>query len=250
MIPIRINADELVQEFNLTSKDVSDLKEEILAGVCNELYRYWQKEARDSLHSSRNEYIRSLKVFRDGQFKGGVELVGKLPNMIESGVSAFDMKIKMLQSGKVKMGKDGQSYITIPFRVGTPEAIGEFFSGKMDTATYAIAKALKGKQQVKQGQLKGEAAIPQTRAFVKNQTQVFEAYTHKSSVFAGIQKGQGKNHGQYTSFRRISSTASDPNSWIHSGITAYKLADKALEGMNVAIVVDRTLDNFLSQKFG
>jgi hypothetical protein len=250
MLPIKINVDELVQEFNLSSKDVSDLKEELLSGLCNELYRWWTKEAREKLHSSRNEYMRSLKVFREGQFKGGVMLIGQLPNMIENGISAFDMKVGMLKSGKVKFGKNGQSYITVPFRIGTPEAIGEAFSGIMDQATYAVAKALQGKQQVKQSQLTGQVAIPQTRAFTKNQTQVFEAYTHKSSTMAGITKGQGQFHGTYTSFRRISSSASDSNSWIHSGITAYKLADKALNDMNVTLLVDKTLDDFLSQKFG
>jgi hypothetical protein len=248
MIPIKIDTSELQQEFNLSTKNISDLKEELLAGLCNELARQWEQQAREKLKASRREYIQSIKVFREGQFKGGVMLTGWLPNRIESGMTPFDIKLGMLKSSKAKIGNKGQTYITIPFRIGVPTTLGEneFFSEIMSSATYKVAKVLKDKQQVKQSQLTGPDAIPRTREFVKTQTQIFEAYTHKSSVFAGIQKGQGQFHGQYNTFRRISSTGSDPNAFIHSGIKAYKLADSALEQMNVVLITDQTIDNFLN----
>jgi hypothetical protein len=248
LIPIKIDASALQQEFNLSNQNVSDLKQELLSGLCNELARQWSQQAREKLKSTRSEYIRSLKVFKEGEFRAGIELVGWLPNRIEGGCSPFDMKLKMLKSSKVKIGNSGQSYITIPFRIGVPTTLGDndFFSSIMSPSTYKVAKALQGKQQVKQSQLSGSDAILQTRAFVKNQTQIFEAYTHKSSVFAGIQKGQGQFHGQYNTFRRISSTGSDPNSWIFSGIKAYHLAEAALDKMNVVLITDQTIDNFLN----
>jgi hypothetical protein len=248
MIPISINTSELQQEFNLSNQSVSDLKQELLSGLCNELARQWSQQAREKLRSTRSEYIRSLKVFKEGEFRGGVELIGWLPNRIEGGLSAFDMKLGMLKSSKTKIGKKGQTYITVPFRIGVPTTLGDndFFSSIMSPATYKVAKALQETQQVKQSQLSGPDAIPQTRAFVKTQTQIFDAYTHKSSVFAGIQKGQGQFHGQYGTFRRISSTGSDPNSWIFSGIKAYHLAEAALDKMNVVLITDQTIDNFLN----
>lgn len=251
MIPIKINVDELAAEFHLSGKDVSDLKEEILSGLCNELVRNWSQQAREKLKSTRSEYIRSLKVFREGKFKGGVELIGWLPNRIESGLSPFDMKIGMLKSNKTKKGSKGQDYITVPFRIGIPSTLGEsqIFTNIMSPAVYKIAKSLQGKETVKTGQLPSPLQIPQTREFIKTQTKVFEAYTHKAPIFTGIQKGQGAFHGQYHTFRRISSSASDPNSWIHTGIQAYKLADRALKEMDVVIATDQTIDRFLAEKF-
>jgi hypothetical protein len=112
---------------------------------------------------------------------------------------------------------------------------------------------LKSGQHVKKYNLPPELQQLKTRPIVKTQTKIFEAYTHKSPIFQGIQKGQGQFHGQYTSFRRISDapdTGSNPNSWIHRGIQAYNLSSKALEKMNVSLITDMTIDNFLNQKFG
>lgn len=254
MIPIfKIDVSEVSEEFNLTGKDVSDLKEEILSGLINELYRNWTQQAREKLKSTRSEYIRSLRVFKDNKFKGGIELMGWLPNRVEEGLEPFDIKIGELKSNKSKIGKRGQTYITIPFRIGIPTSIGENFSNIMPPAVYQVARALKAKQQIKKFNLPSEFQIPKTRPMVKNQTRTFEAYTHKAPLFQGIQRGQGKHHGQYTSFRRISNasiTGSDPESWIHTGIMAYKLADKALENTDVVLITDRTVDNFLQQVFG
>lgn len=253
MLPIKIDVSELSEEFNLTGKNVSDLKEEILSGLINELYRNWTQQARNNLKSTRSEYIRSLRVFKDNKFKGGIELIGWLPNRVEEGLEPFDVKIGQLKSNKAKIGKKGQTYITIPFRVGVPTSIGEGFSNIMPSAVYQVARALKGKEQIKKFNLPPEFQTLKTRPMVKNQTKIFEAYTHKSPLFQGIQKGQGKFHGQYHSFRRISNatdTGSEENSWIHTGIMAHKLADKALEKMDVVLVTDRTVDNFLQQMFG
>lgn len=253
MLPISIDVHEIVEEFNLNSDDVFKLKEEILASLCNSLYRTWQQEARDSnLKKTKGLYLREVKIFREGQFKGGVELTGTLPNMIESGASPFNMKIKMLESPKVKHNQKGGTYITIPFRIGTPDIAGEseLFSNIMSPATYKIAKVLQGKQQVKQSQLTGVDAEIKTHAFIQTQTQIFEAYTHQSSVFAGIKKGQGQYQGKYSTFRRISSTSSDPNSWIHKGIQAYNFGQKALDKMGVPDIVEKVKKDFLEQKFG
>jgi hypothetical protein len=165
------------------------------------------------------------------------------------------MKIKMLQSKKAKTSQSGSKFITIPFRAGVSTTIGdsEFFTNIMSPTVYKIAKTLQGKQQIKQGQLSGADAIPQTREFVKNQTQIFEGYTHKSSIYSGLQKGQGQYYGQYQTFRRISNdpkTGSNPNAFIHSGIKAYKLADIALENMDIIMITDKTIADFLNQKFG
>lgn len=262
MIPIRINTSELQAEFNLTSKDVSDLKEEILIKVTNECERVWRNVViNSSLKSSRKAYLQGIKIFREGQFKGGVMLIGKLPNMIENGCSAFDMKEGMLNSKKIKTSKTGAKYITIGLRIATPTATAESqaFAGKMPESVYKIAKGLQGKQQIKEIQLPQEVRENKgIRPFVKNESKEFQEYQHKTSIFAGLQKGQGSHHGEYGTFRRISNnpdTGSDPNSWIHKGIQAYKLADKVENLMqqdngesSLIVITDKVIERFLNEK--
>lgn len=250
MIPIRINTDELADEFNLSRKDVDDLKEEILSGLINGLYYYWQEAAKSSNLSPNTKkiYSRSINKFKDSKFTGGVGLIRGntwLSNAIESGIPPFDIKIGELKSGKVKIGEMGQRYISIPFRIGTP---GSDFNVTMPDVVYQVAKKLKEKQQIKTSQLPGNLQIPKTREFIKTQTKIYDSYTHKGPILAGIQKGQGKYHGQYNTFRTISSMSSDPNypnAWIHKGIQAHNLAEKALGDMDVNEIVDSTINNFL-----
>lgn len=255
MIPIKININELVEEFNLSKNDIDDLKEEILSGLCNELKRVWIKEASgSSLRTTKKVYINSIEVFKDNQFVGGVGLIKGdtwLPNAVESGLPPFDIKPGELKSSKVKIGKRGQNYIRIPFRIGTPRTVS--FGTTMPSVVYQIAKSLKGKKQIKTHQLPSEMQIPQTRDFIKTQTQIFDSYTHTAPIFSGIQKGQGKYHGQYHTFRTISSMSENSNwenSWIHKGIQAYNLAEKAIDNTDVEYITDQTIDRFLDEKLG
>lgn len=252
MIPVKIDTSELTEEFNLSKSDIDDLKEEILAGLCNELKRVWIKEASgSSLRTTKKVYINSIEVFKDNQFVGGVGLIKGdtwLPNAVESGLPPFDIKPGELKSSKVKIGKRGQNYIRIQFRIGIPGTVS--FGTTMPSVVYQIAKSLRGERQLKTYQLPGELQIPKTREFIKTQTKIFDSYTHTAPIFSGIQKGQGKYHGQYHTFRTVSSMSSDPNSWIHKGIQAYNLAEKAIDNTDVEYIRDQTIDRFLDEKLG
>jgi hypothetical protein len=255
MIPIKVNISEFVEEFNISKKDVDDLKEEILSGLINSLYYNWQTVVKNSSLNpgTKEKYAATLGIFREGKFKGGVGLTqGQhiwLINAIESGIAAFDMKEGMLKSKKAKTGKSGQKYITIPFRIGTPRSN---FQVTMSNPTYQIARTLQGKQQVRQGQLKGSDAEIRTRPMIKTQTKIFDEYKHKSSIFAGIQRGTGANQGQYHTMRRISNApqpnGSSPESWIHKGIIAHKLSDIAIDKMGVNDLVESIIKDFQNQK--
>jgi hypothetical protein len=261
MIPIiKVDVSEIQDEFDISQKDVDDLKEEILSGLINGLYDNWQMAVTNSSlnPNTKKIYSQTLDKFKTSRFVGGVGLTRGgniwLANAIEEGIGAFDMKEKMLQSKKAKTGKLGQKYITIPFRIGTPTSD---FQVIMSNTTYQIAKSLEGKQQIRQGQLKGKDAEKRIRPMIKTQTRIFNEYKHKSSVFAGIQKGQGKNQGQYHTLRRISNApqpmGSDDNSWIHKGIQAYHLAEKAIAiwgDSGVDDLINGITQNFLNQKFG
>lgn len=58
------------------------------------LYSNWSDLANSQLNSSRNQYIKSLSILggQENRNTGSVRLSGVLPNMVENGASAFDMK--------------------------------------------------------------------------------------------------------------------------------------------------------------
>ena len=52
----------------------------------------------------------------------------------------------------------------------------------------------------------------------------------------------------FNTFRRVSDS-SDPNSWINQGITAYKLAEKAMQNFDKDRELDVAIDNQLANLF-
>jgi hypothetical protein len=77
---------------------------------------------------------------------------------------------------------------------------------------------------------------------------VFQAYKHKSSIYTGMQRKEApdKNkHGQYVTFRRVSDL-SDPNAWIHTGITAHNFLDRTIQKFDWGRVASDVKLNFTS----
>lgn len=235
--------------------------------VTAEFARNWDAEARSKLNSTRNLFSQSLVVVDTGKLKGAVMLVGAFANQLEDGVGAYDMKPGFMASPKRHMIRraDGTTgwYLTIPFRFATPSALGEssVFSARMPEEVYAVAKAqpttipIGGGTRsagLKVSQLPTGYNQPATRPGVSNvpRSQTFDEYTHKTSIYAGIQKVKDSETGQnrYVSFRRVSDK-SDPNAFVHPGIMAGKFAEKALNSTNIPYVVDRSIDQML-QRFG
>jgi hypothetical protein len=152
----------------------------------------------------------------------------------------------MLASPKAKTNKAGEKYITVPFRFGTPDAIGEsdVFSSIMPEAVYEVASAEPTTIPTVGGSKSAGLVVdklpvqyqkPNTRKEIKDSAGkiLFKAYTHKGSIYEGITKNQDAATGQntYNSFRRVSEK-SDPDSWIHKGIEQYNLVSKALQNFN------------------
>jgi len=259
MIPIFINIDSVSQEFSLSQDEVNILKESIVNQLTSSFYEEWLRTAGRNLYSSRNQYTRSLIVVDQGRFKGSVVLTNTIPNMIENGVSAFDMKKGFSNSNKIKQSKNGDWYLTIPRRFATPGALGEneAFSGKIPLEVYNVVKNKKTfltKSGVERTKGVSPFEIDKKYLTKKIRPELFigntkiKAYENKSSQFEGATRvvdSSGK--GQIMSFRRVSSN-SDSNSWIHTGISARNLAEKALQNFNVDREVDDIVDNFLSEK--
>lgn len=204
-------------------------------------------------------------MVEEGKFTGAVILNGSLPNMLESGASAFDIKVGLLSSSKVKFDAEGKPYITVPFRFSTPSAVGEseVFSAKMPVEIYNIVKDRDANIQSGMGKRSTGISLsdlkqvpeflskPKVRPEIVNADATFKQYENKSSIYEGLSKLQDSVTGQntYGSFRRVSQN-SDPDSWIHSGLTARKIADAALSKFDVDKEAEIAQNIWMSQWLG
>jgi len=252
MEPIIIDFSQVADEFNLDRKIVNDLIDFVIKKLTARVAYNWESLARQTLHATRWQYINSLKVGEAGPRTGYVKLIGVVPNMVEQGVSPFDMKEGFSHSKKAKMKVNGGWYLTIPFRWATPGALGEseVFSGVMPDEIYKIVKSKPQGKGLKISDIPPDLRINRTRAMVVSKSKTFEAYQHKSPIEAGIVRlpniNPTLNQGTYFSFRRVSDL-SDPDAFIHTGITARNLSQKALTITNVPFEVQKSTDRFLHE---
>jgi len=249
IIPINIYSQDLISQFTLSQRDIDDLIAGVIGSLSKRLYVEWENEARQRLKGTRNEYIRSLKYFTEGPLKGGVMLVGVLPNMIESGAELFDEKPGFLASSKVKMSKGGGVYLTIPFRYASSPALGESsaFSGVLPAAVEKAIKSVEG--QRKKILLPSPYDVKKTRTRIETpKGRVFEAYTHKHSIYEGVTREKKSyaqaTQSQYMVFRRVSSKT-DSNAFIHPGFIAYNLAEVAVGKINIPEEIGYAIDQML-----
>lgn len=250
IVPLSIDFGDNVQKYMLSTDEVNAAMDAAVKQVTVAFAEAWKATAKQGLKSTRQEYVNSIIVIPSGMLVGKVKLVGFLPNGIESGMSAFDQKTGFLRSSKVKRGKNGDPYLTIPFRFAAPDSLGEAssFSGVLPKAVHLAAKKLPVNVQLSSSAVPNPYNIPKTRAAIEAENVVFKAYTHRGSIYAGISKNSTPNHSGYKSFRRVSLN-SDPDSWIHSGLAARNFAEKALATVNIPEEIGASFDNFLDKKF-
>jgi hypothetical protein len=256
--PIHIDTMDLSEQFMLNQKHIDDLKDAVVKTVTKVVETSWRNQAKKSLGSTRSQYMNSIIVGEAGRFANVITLVGTLPNMIEQGIDPFDMKKGFEDSSKkvITKNKDGALgwYLTIPFTFAQPTSLGESqtFTGVLPSE---VSNILKGKQK-KEGQkakltlsdIPDEFKVPQMRPEVTLGTgELIPEYKHKHSIYEGI--SQPKKGGAVMSFRRVSNN-SDDNSWIHTGISAHNLAEKAIDDAKIPEVVGDVIDSFLDQVVG
>lgn len=285
-VPLSIQLNDIADEFYLTRQEHDSMLDAMVKSITANFADLWRQEAGKELHKSRMSFQRSIQVVDSGRFSGSVVLYGVLNNMIESGAPAFDMKIGFAASqkkvtklqvdkkGKLIRDEDGRAqaggwYLTVPFRWATPDAGGfsEVFSGVLPREIYSILQTLEvSNSQIGSGTSTGQGIsndslpdqykIPKVRGefsdLVSREKTKFGEYTNKSSIYSGITKGsktyENTTQGQYVSFRRVSDK-SDLSSWIHTGILARNLGDRALDRLDIERIVEVTRDNFLSSIF-
>ena len=209
----------------------------MVIGATEEIYRKWRSLASKKLSSTRRLYVNGLVIVDEGRLKSSIVLKGKLPNMIENGISAYDMKIGFSKSGKIKRNKDGGWYLTIPFRHAASTSLGEneAFSTKLPKEVHSVAKS-------------GRAVrLQDLPAALQTKKTNSKGYTHKSAIYEGLKRqtdDQGRTSG-YSTFRRVGSN-SPKNSWINKGMPPRNFASKALSDPSVKIVVDNIIDDFIN----
>lgn len=199
----------------------------------------WEQEAQRNLTTTRADYLLGLNADNSIEFPdeltGVLTLRGKLPNMLESGFSPFDMKTGFRSSPRVKRKQSGGWYQTIPFRHRTPNTTGSVAGGSaMPGDIYSRARALRANTQRLTGT---ERQYPPRTSWT--------GYRHVSGIYEGMRRNE-KVYKQavqstYTTFRRVSDK-SDPMSWWHPGF-------KGLNAINVVEPFARDTFRTLLQDF-
>lgn len=257
MIPIKIDSTPLFENIpSFTQGDMDALIDFTVKEVASNFANLWEKEAESKLRSSRDQYIRSIVVNDLGHAKASVDLVGQLPNMIESGAESFDMKVGLLKGKNSKLTKNGIRFNTVPFYIGTPGTLSENFSMELPKEVYEII--LKKPQyipivggmasQLTFEDLPEKYIVKESRMVQHPVSKAWAHYTHKSSKYEGVQRQRSNvtRQNTYVSFRRVSEN-SDPFSWIHPGMQASNLADAALNELRIDFIVGRSIDEFLNR---
>jgi len=256
MIPISIDLEGVFEEFSMSAQESGNLVDFVVKEVTARTAEAWANEAKRILRSSRAQYLRSLIVVDKGRFEGAVVLTGVVPNMVERGADPFDMKAGFSRSSKKKYNKKGGWYLTIPFRFASAGALGEsdVFSGILPKEVYQEIKQTPVKQNIDISKLPEGQQIPGVRKqIIPKSSRIpistnFKEYQHKTSIFSGLQKrdssSANKTSSQFVSFRRVGSE-SDDNAFIHKGMVARNLAEKAIDIVNIPVLTDKLVDEFL-----
>ncbi len=247
---IDIDTRDLSSQFDLDREDVNMLLEYTVKQVTAEFAYLWGREAKQSLKSTRNEYINAIQIDTRGRFTGVAYLnpAAWLPNALEVGASAYDMKQGLLSSPKAKMGKNGP-YITIPFRFAGSGAIGEssVFSGIAPPEIERAVSKSTSRGGLSLSEIPTKYHIPKTRELQRGalESVAFDKRMNiqTKSIYEGLKKSIS---GGYINFRRVS-LRSAPDSFQHPGFEARDFAYKALPKLDMEGLLTSSIDGFLTK---
>ncbi len=250
MIPVKVNISNIIDSFDLSESQASDLANRVTYHLANVYANNLISLAKTKLHSTRKQFVDGINVIQLSKHKSAVELTGFIANAVTLGASPFDMKAGFMKSAKAKAKKGGGWYITVPFRMATPNTVAtsSLFSAVMPPEIYNLAKGLKQGRGLQRTSLPADFDERKMRPAKEVAGTVLPEYQHKSPMFEGVTKTGKGGHSQYGTFRRVSDK-SDPASWLHSGFEAKNLHIDAQTMMNVGaevkMIVDKYLDSVL-----
>lgn len=256
IIPISINAQDILDQYSISKSEAEDAIDHTIKEIAAEFANKWIETANQELNSTRDRYTSSIRVVDEGRMTGTILLdysKDPLIKMIEEGASQFDQKEGFAKSTKKHIKKDGGWYLTIPFSATTPGSLG---SAALPASIYSAVKKLPinpttnrsaglNTENVKVGSF--AEPIPKQKIKIP-ESQAFQEYKRKSSIYEGVYSSKDKVTGQssYGSFRRVSDK-SDNNSWIHPGIEAANIAEKAMDRFeaNIETIASEKMDESL-----
>lgn len=222
----------------------------LLADIAEEARGQIIRLAGERLLSTFEDYVSNLTPVEFVPGAAEITLVGWLPNAVENGLAAFDMKPGLLAGRNAKTDKHGNRYNTVPFRHGTPGARGTSFqpmgraygparessrSGgtlslqearKLGQYVYREAKRLAG--TVTTIHLRNRKLVEQSRwgGRLRPGTAPLLKAHHKTDIYAGMVRHEKlyerDTQAHYMTFRRVSEK-SEKISWIHPGIEARRI---------------------------
>ncbi len=245
-IPININAQDIIGQFDISREECESIIDYTIKEITASFAAEWENTANRELKGTKERYVHNLRVVDEGRMQGAVILdysKDSLIQMLEEGASPFDMKENFAKSAKKHEKKDGGWYLTIPFKIGTPGSqTASGFATVMPSQIYNLiknkpikengdkSKGLTAMDIGSGGGVPEQFQIPTARKAIVNipTSAAFKEYQHKSNIYQGLFKQQDKTTGQssYGSFRRVSDL-SDADSWIHPGLEAKNLAERA-----------------------
>jgi hypothetical protein len=199
-------------------------------------------------------YAKSIKVQQTGAFEHEIYSDSKVADWIENGTKELDMKTthpygsrsrvspRAVSKKTGKVLREGSSYLIVPFRWGTPKAIG--FKNIIPAHIYSMVKKLK-KTQTTAGADNSPVRTPNARGEMKGRAQYewggrFE-YALGNANFSGMVRSTdstGKNRsGGYFTFRVISSKSK--KGWVKPAEPARHvtraLAEETRESVNAFV---------------
>lgn len=214
------------------SKKVDQAAQKAVNSTAIALRDNWQQIGQSTLNESRQDYINAIQVSKPDKFTADLRMEGTLPKMLEDGFPSFDMKLGFSNSQYAKHGKDGQWYLTIPFRHLTPSHTGA--APKWNTMPKDIYKNI-----LKHSPLHGtENKYPATVSWT--------GYHHKNGIYEGMIRNKRTAGGgsTYFTFRRVSEKSAF-NSWMHPGYVGVHAVDQLVN--QVGSLFEKTFNYYLSQ---
>lgn len=258
MIVLTVDTSRISEAYFMSDEQVRSMLDYVVKETAARFAVAWEKEAINSLLTSKQIYVRSILVDDDGPARATVRLAGVVPNMVETGASGFDIKDGLLNGPNAKISSTGSRYNVVPFSFGAPGSLEENFNGGiLPSEVYDVIKNKPQNVSVKGGGAKTKGLqleeIPkpfdekQVKTISSPEAGTFRQYQHKTSIYEGVSrvKDSVTKQNRYQSFRAVSDN-SDPDSWMHPGIEARNLSDKAMDNFNVESELGRIIDGFLS----
>lgn len=246
---IKVSTVDAMQGWTVAGFQASvsdEVIQSVIADVLAGAHAFWIKRAGEKLHSTRRDYLEGIQEVEVNGKTGGIALLGLLPNLVEGGMSAYDMhetllgpNVPVVPAGSGMKGKharkDGGFWRVIPFRHQTPGTIGQgggapmgsAFEGAGSAFAAAIGKTVHNKAQKLKPSLGMPGGKTQWGGRLPEGLAPKLKEKHSTDIYAGMAKLQKKyasaTQNTYMTFRIISDGVKDK--WLHPGITPANISD-------------------------